>query len=284
MKLKLLFVITVVFQLSLHAQDLTAPVQSLWEETDKAIELNYINSDYCDYYILSSKDKEMRIRPGKTTLVRVPKERYNPKDPEFFPSSYRIYKGCFPQKLNPDLKYALPVKSGDSTFFVIDTRKSTMTYLFRTAILDTVYAVRGGVACKNNNMGLSTKGESIESVGDILICHYDQTMAHYGMLYQSFVKPGEEINVGQPVGIVSYKPYFSLSFFYLDPNKFQGASTVGMPHTYFNPIFHTTLGDTRLDEKKFYTSELSDSIITQEMTKGELKRYMKRKQKTAEKK
>lgn len=279
MKLKLVFLVLVSFYLLPKAQDLTDPVQSIWEVVDKNIELNYVNSDYCDYFLVSSRNKEVRIRPGKNTLVRIPKERYSASDPEFFPSSYQLFKGYFPKKLNPDFKYALPVKPGDSTYFMVNPKKSTMTYLFKVPELDTIYAVRGGIVCKNNNKGLVAKGENVESRGDILIYHYDQTMAHYGMLSETFVNEGEIVTVGMPVGTASNRTFFSLSFFYLDRNKFKGASSIGLPHTYFNPVFHTTVGDTRLVEKKCYTSQLNDSVITQEMTKGELKRYMKKKQK-----
>jgi hypothetical protein len=253
------------------------PVQSKWEVISNNVELNYYNSDYCDYYLVSSRNKELRIVEGKNNLIRRPQEKYNRYDSENLPSSFRVYKGYFPDKINPEFLYSLPIRNGDSTQYMINTKKRTLTYLFQIVRFDTVYAVRSGVICKNEDQGLFNSEEALEIPGSILIYHLDRTFAQYGLLSKVFVKSGEKVKVGEPIGLASAKRYISMSFFYLDKNKFQGGSTLGVPHTHFNPFFHSKYCNVRLEEGKIYINEWSDDVITQEMSKNEKKRYEKNK-------
>ena len=256
-----------------------APVQGKWETVGKNVELNYHNSDYCDYYLLSSRNKELWLRTGNNNLLRIPKEhaaKYR-NDPSFLPSTFITFKGYFPDKLNPDFLYSLPVKTGDSVQYQIDIKKHSLTYLFTMNALDTVYAVRGGVVCKNNDQGLLDKEKTLETKGALLIYHADCTFALYDNLLLKFVREGENIKVGQPVGILSTKKPLSIAFFFLDKNKFADGNRRGVPHSHFNPIFHTTTGNIKLKENITYTNEWSDELITQEMSKAEKKKYEKEK-------
>ncbi len=258
-------------------QNLTSPVQSKWEVVGPNVELNYYNSDYCDYYLVSTRQQELWVRPGKNNLVSLPKDKANRNDPAFQPSSFKTYKGYFPEKLNPDFLYSLPVKAGKETQYKVDTKRRTLTYLFETGGVDTVYAVRGGIVCKNNDQGLQNKEKTLETSGSMLVYHTDYTFALYEDLSKVFVKEGERIKVGQPVGISSPKKQVSMSFFYLDKNKFTGSTVNGLPHTSFNPVFHTTAGNAKLEEGTNYTNEWNDEVITQEMSKREKKKYEKQK-------
>jgi hypothetical protein len=265
-------------------QDAMSPVQSKWEKVGEYVELNYYNSDYCDYYLVSSRNKEIRVFPGKNNLVRVPFDqaaKYK-NDPTFMQSSFKTYKGYFPENLNPDFIYSLPIKAGDSTSYVIDNKKPFKTYLFKVKAADTIYAVRSGVVCIKQNQGLNNNEIDLENKGVLLVYHADCSFAFYENMKDLFVRPGEEIEVGQPIGLSSSKGELLMTFFFLDKNKFKGANTNGKPHTHFNPVFHTTFGNSKLEEKKMYVNEWNDEVITQEMSKREKKKYAKKKLKMAE--
>lgn len=283
--ISLFILFQVLLNLVLAQQDPFEPVQSKWELTQTNLELNFYNSDYCDYYLVSSRNKELWVSPGKNNLVSVAKEsaaKYR-NDPTFMPNSFRTFKGYFPNKINPDFLYSLPVKSGDSVRYVVDTSKEFYTYFFLLRPMDTVYAVRGGVMCKRQNQGLFNKRESIEDEGTILIYHTDRTFAQYQKLSKCLIREGEQVSVGQAIGLVQKKGFLSLTFFFLDKNKFADGNTRGLPHTHFQPLFHTSTGNLKIEEKALYTNDWSDDVITQEMTKREKKRYEKNKLKLAAK-
>ena len=257
-----------------------APVQSKWEVVGTNVELNYHNSDYCDYYLVSSRNKELWVRPGLNNLVRVPREyaaKYR-NDPTFLPSHFSTCKGYFPDKLNPDFLYALPVKSGDSTMYTLDAQMNRLTCLFRTAALDTIYAVRGGIVCKNETQGLRNNQINLENGKTLLVYHLDRSFALYGNFSKTFVREGEKISVGQAIGLSAKNSRIAISVFFLDKNKFKGGKPAGLPHTYFNPVFQTAnAGNVKLEEGKTYVAQLTDEVLTQEMSKHEKSKYEKKK-------
>lgn len=268
----------------LAQQNSMSPIQSKWEKVGEYIELNYYNSDYCDYFLASSRNKEIRLFPGNNNLVRVPLDqaRKYKNNSTFMRSSFRAFKGYFPENINPDFIYSLPVKGGDSTRYLIDDKKPFVTYLFKVKANDTIYAVRSGVVCMNQNQGLSTKDLDLESKEMLLVYHADCSFALYGKMRDMFVRPGEEIEVGQAVGISTSKSELMMTFFFLDKNKFVGSDPKGRPHTHFNPVFHTTLGNSKIEERKMYVNEWNDEVITQEMTNKQKKKYAKKKLKMAQ--
>ncbi|MDR1679575.1 MAG: M23 family metallopeptidase [Prevotellaceae bacterium] len=287
MKTKIFFTTAAfyLFGTAFAQQNPMAPVQSKWEWTATTHELNYYNSDYCDYFLVSSRNKELWITSGKNNLLSMPREqaaKYR-NDPSFLPSSFRTYKGYFPEKSPVDALYALPVRAGDSTKFTVEPDRRLHTYLFRIESFDTVFATRGGVICKNNDQGLYLgKAESIENNSNLLVYHYDRTFALYGRLSKTFVREGQQIEIGQPIGLAQEKKRVSVAFFFLDKNKFTGGKPNGSPHTFFKPSFHTANeGKVQLEEKTTYISQISDEMITQDMSKREKKKYEKKKLKAA---
>ena len=64
----------------------------------------------------------------------------------------------------------------------------------------------------------------------------------------------------------------SISYFFLDKNKFNANLPSGYPYSHFTPVFRTTEGDIKTKEKKEYYS-----VIMQDMSKREQKKYLKKK-------
>lgn len=226
-------------------------------------ELNYYNEDYCDYYLYRINDRSYNLIPGKNTVFRIEKNSHA-ENPFKSPSSYRYYRGKFPKNFQIGTLYALPVKDGQKTGWQTDPREPVKTLNFRIKEGDTIYATRSGIACTTAN------------TQQLLIYHPDQTFAAYLVMSENFIQPGEEVQVGQPVGKAG-PSRVSISFFFLDENKFKGGESSGYPYSHFIPVFRTTVGDTKLKEKTIYQAVVDDELIMQDMSKRDKKKYMKQK-------
>ena len=239
-------------------------VKSVWESDNEGNqELNYYNEDYCPYYLYREGDDSYELQPGKNTVFK--KMKNSPYDNPFNrPTSFMYFRGFFPKNFQVNTPYALPVKSGTQTAWRIDRRESVRTLRFRMAAGDTVYATRSGVACRT------------VIPRQLLICHADHTFAAYLVMQENFITPGEEVRTGQPVGIAG-PTGVSVSFFFLDKNKFSGLKAAGYMYSHFTPVFRTTEGDVKPEERKMYTAWVDDGLIMLDMTKREQKKYLKRK-------
>lgn len=239
-------------------------IESKWETNAQgAHELNYYNEDYCDYYLYRINDRSYNLTPGKNTVFKIEKNSHT-ENPFKSSSSYRYYRGKFPKNFQIGTLYALPVKDGQKTGWQTDPREPVKTLNFRIKEGDTIYATRSGIACTTAN------------TQQLLIYHPDQTFAAYLVMSENFIQPGEEVQVGQPVGKAG-PSRVSISFFFLDENKFNGGESSGYPYSHFIPVFRTTVGDTKLKEKTIYQAVVDDELIMQDMSKRDKKKYMKQK-------
>lgn len=239
-------------------------VESKWEtNAQEGRELNYYNEDYCDYYLYRINDRSYNLIPGKNTVFRIEKNS-QAENPFKSSSSYRYYRGKFPKNFQIGTLYALPVKDGQKTGWQTDPREPVKTLNFRIKEGDTIYATRSEIACTTAN------------TQQLLIYHPDQTFAAYLVMSENFIQPGEEVQVGQPIGKAG-PSRVSISFFFLDENKFKGGESSGYPYSHFIPVFRTTVGDTKLKEKTIYQAVVDDELIMQDMSKRDKKKYMKQK-------
>lgn len=239
-------------------------VRSEWEyDNEGNKELNYYNEDYCSYYLYRVDDDSYNLKPGKNTIFR--KMKGAQYDNLFSrATTYMYFRGSFPRAFNINTPYALPVKSGARTAWRTDRRESVRTLEFRMAPGDTVYATRGGIAC------------CTMTPRQLLICHADQTFAAYLTMNENFISSGEEVRTGQPVGIAG-PTGVSISFFFLDKNKFDGLEAAGYAYSHFMPVFRTANGDLKLEEKKMYEALVDDGLIMLDMSKREQKKFLKNK-------
>lgn len=270
-KLTLIIVLTF-YTGNIHAQSLDyvilprtrSEVQGKWEWNKlNNLDLNYYNEDCCDYYMYREMDQSYNLVPGKTTVYT--KELGSEVDNPFKKGYYSyICRGKFPEKFKITTPYALPVKSGKKINWQTDQRESRKTMQFRLNQRDTIYATRGGVACR------------LLHSEHLLIYHADNTFAAYTSLLENFVQPGEVILTGQPIGLAGSNG-ISISYFFLDKNKFTGEKFNGYPYSHFTPMFRTTEGDMKLEENTDYQAVTDDELIMQDMDKREKKKYLKNK-------
>lgn len=189
-------------------------IESKWEkDAQGATELNYYNEDYCDYYLYRANDRSYNLSHGKNTVFKIEKNA-QVDNPFKSASSYMFYRGRFPKDFNIQTAYALPVKDNQKTAWKTDPREPFKTLNFHIKQGDTIYATRSGIACKTTNPR------------QLLIYHPDQTFAAYLVMSENFIEPGEEIQVGQAIGKAG-PTGASISFFFLDENKFKGGLSSG---------------------------------------------------------
>lgn len=240
-------------------------VESKWEinSTNGNQELNYYNKDFCDYYLYRQQDTSYDLSPGKNTIFTI-RENEAFDNPFKNATYYSYFRGRFPKKFNVAFPYALPVKNGAEVSWKTDLREPFKTLNFSVRQGDTVYAVRGGTACMTNNER------------QVLVYHSDYTFAAYLMLEKKLVDPGTEVLAGDPVGVAGPSGV-SVSFFFLDENKFEGGLASGYPYSHYMPVFRTSEGDVRMEENKTYKAVTDDALIMQEMRKREQKKYLKNK-------
>lgn len=241
-------------------------IESNWERNAKQdLSLVYTNNDFCDYYVYRKDDRSYNLHPGKNILFTIPNGS-NVENPFKDPSSFIFYRGIFVDNLDIKYPYALPVKNGKITAWKTDIREHVKTLNFYMRQGDTVYATRSGIACKTANPG------------QLLIYHSDHTFAAYLVMDENFIVPGEQVLTGQPVGLAG-KTCVSITYFFLDENKFDALQATGYAYSHFMPTFRTTEGDVIMEEKKKYKAVIDDDLIMQEMTKREQKKYLKTKNK-----
>lgn len=241
-------------------------IESNWERNSKEdLQLVYTNNDYCDYYVYRIDDRSYNLRPGKNTMFTIPKGS-NVDNPFKEPSSFMYFRGIFVKNFDIKFPYALPVKNGKVTAWKTDLRESVKTLNFYMHRGDTVYATRSGIACKTTNPR------------QLLIYHADHTFAAYLVMDENFIVPGEQVLTGQPVGIAG-KTCVSITYFFLDENKFDALQATGYAYSHFMPTFRTTEGDVIMEEKKKYEAVTDDDLIMRDMTKREQKKYLKKKNK-----
>lgn len=241
-------------------------IESNWERNSKEdLQLVYTNNDYCDYYVYRIDDRSYNLRPGKNTMFTIPKGS-NVDNPFKEPSSFMYFRGIFVKNFDIKFPYALPVKNGKITAWKTDLRESVKTLNFYMHQGDTVYATRSGIACKTANPK------------QLLIYHADHTFAAYLVMDENFIVPGEQVLTGQPVGIAG-KTCVSITYFFLDENKFDALQATGYAYSHFMPTFRTTEGDVIMEEKKKYEAVTDDELIMLDMTKREQKKYLKKKNK-----
>ena len=248
------------------------------------------NNDYCDYYLILNftqlrgySDRggnpfKTSVKTGYKNVTTLKKASNN--SGYAFRWNYRTFRGDINVKPNLDYVYPLPVKVGDIVRIANSNRQEYETIFNLKKAGDTIYACREGIVC-NTDLTDGTS-RSLRKKEVILVYHKDHTFSEYSLFAESLVGAGDYITMGQPIAIVraddKERKYVSFSVFYLDKNKVKDNNS-GSKHSFLIPTFHTANeGNVKLDERTTYVSQLTDDIITQEMTDKEKKQFEKNKE------
>ncbi|MCL2649554.1 MAG: M23 family metallopeptidase [Candidatus Azobacteroides sp.] len=294
--------------LLLIASPLYAQVESEWSKTDdnKCV-FSIRNDEPCPYtYYVKFNNKgsfDSSVRLPYLTAVK----KYG--DSSFYITcikgitpdlayTYNCFMGDCNAKPVFDYPYLLPISQNKETEIgLLDNfsekhnmkrnmkTKDWYAIQFKTNKGDTIYAVRRGVVCdvkddaelEYNDYSMSTKDNQIT------ICHQDNTFARYSVLSEVLVKKGQEVEAGEPIAITGGEKYasgyqvrLSISYLYKIDNP-EKEDDLPVGSAYVTPRFYLSSGEVKpLELKEVYISTHPQEIITKEMSKKELKKYLNR--------
>jgi hypothetical protein len=264
------------------------------------------NRAYCNYILeinFTSLDNakpdqplpyQAVVKPGSNKLFKLSKE--NAANPIQFKYQIGYFKGCLSPTVDSEFTYLLPISPGkEAQAYEVQNRtkpvagdpesKNWYSVRLRMKPGDTLYAARRGIITEVD-VSSNLNDSGVASVGSgnyIEIVHGDCSFGHYGVLKKnsSFVRPGQLVQAGEPIGLIGGDRYgrgsevrFSVSYNQTqDISQKSGGKNGEISWVYVPLKFWTKInGKGMLKHGASYISEYPESIITQEMTKLELKK------------
>ena len=288
------------------------PAQQIIEvkyETDTKGNYKFVceNRGYCSYIVevnfteLQNLRADSKVpfvgtvRPGNNALFTLIKE--NTTLASNFRFNYRYVKGCLKPNVNFGFAYLLPVApdkevlTQEMDYFLKRYRddpapENWYAISIKMNAGDTVYASRRGTVTEvKDDAFLKESGYNMAS-GDnsVEICQDDCSFARYQVLKDKsvFVKVGQFIEAGDPIAIVGGEKYVAgphlrfCVYYTIDKEAFMDYDKADRRSrlAYVPVQFWTkTNGKLKLTNNNKYISEHPRELITQEMSKRELKRW-----------
>jgi len=234
------------------------------------------------------------VKPGNNRLFKLSKSSAG--DSIAFNYKVGYHKGCLHPPVNTDFTYVLPIRPGKEAqvYEISNAGPGTTTsdqlkfYAIRLRMKpgDTIYASRRGTVTEVNTSSSQNDAGTVSTEGwnYAEVVHADCSFARYGVLKKdgSFVRPGQFVEVGDPIGLVGGDQYgrgsdIRLSVYYnqgpddapTDGGKPGGIYWVDVPMKFWTK----RNGKGMLKHGATYTCELPESLITQEMSPAELKKW-----------
>lgn len=267
------------------------------------------NNAFCNYVVeLSFPNLEnvrpdmpipykMDIPPGTRRMITL--SVVTKGSPVHFSHRFKYYKGYLSHaSVDTNYTYLLPVPPGREThIFELNyipseygnapEPKGWYALSLRVHSGDTIYAARRGRVTETRDDAKLTDSNYSYTKDEnyVEISHNDFTFARYTVFRDSslFVKPGEWVEAGQPIGIAGGEKYsggpqvrFEV-FYYLEqqfpPNGDEPQKSI---YWAFVPLQFWTKdqGATRLINHSRYTSQHPTELITKEMNKKDAKKYL----------
>jgi hypothetical protein len=303
-------IISALLLLTFYIHSFSQPLVEVKAEADSHGDYQFtcVNHGYCNYILeiefsmiqnLRSDFKSTyvgTVSPGQNFLFKLKKEAEN--QATNFRYTTRFIKGCVTPKINTAYTYLLPIAPGKQTqitelsyfmkkFANEEEPKDWYAIAIKMNAGDTVFASRrgtvmevvAGVVLKESGYTMSTNDNFVE------ISHDDCSFGRYQVFKENqiFVRPGQFVEAGEPLGIVGGEKYASgphVRFYvyyniggkdaFKDIEKSYAANHYG----YVPMIFWARdIGKGRLNNNGNYTSEHPVDLVTSGMNKRELKKW-----------
>ena len=302
-----LLLVTINFHLSAQVQDFTI---NRTVNDDKSIDLSYVKKLPGSYYVFlkftnitnchTYEYKEVIDGYSGRLLSLKP---INAQQGIGFSLKYSTVMGKPNPRIDSLFQYILPYKIGKKVkiyeaenigekYFGAEKPANWKSYVVNFSTPDTIFSMRKGIVVKIINEydeGSSISKHYSSHRNSIIIEHEDGTFAEYkGFKKNSFkVKMGQIVYPQMQLGITelfnkSENNYrFDFNFYYLFNLKDFGNNEnrifkdIQSRYKYLSPKFLTSEGFTTVDSKKEYTAVCNETILFQEMTRSEKKKYAK---------
>jgi Peptidase family M23 len=246
------------------------------------------NRDYCNYIlhldfttlVNANADHalpyEAEVKPGINKLLILTPLNKTDDTKVNFKSSYR--KGCLSPVVNAGFVYLLPIAPGlETQAYIIPNAKgaasvpggqdSGFAVRLRAKMGDTIYAARRGIVTvvdvsnTENDAGATTTS----NWNYVEIAQADCSFAQYGVLKKdgAFVKPGQTVEAGTPIGLVGGDRYGRGSDVRFSVSYYPGVNNTQIP------LLFWTKGNGKgpLRQGATYLSEFPKTLLTQELPK-----------------
>ena len=234
------------------------------------------------------------VKPGYNKLFTI--SAIDPTASILFKYNSTYQKGCMHPVVKRDFIYLYPISPGksaqvyemspdkliDSAHIKASVNKpvnnpsdSASWYVLRLKMKsgDTIYAARKGIVNQvHDQNGANDAGQtSIGTENFIEITQPDCSFARYGILKRNgaFVKPGQVVKAGQPIGLVGGDAYgrgsdirFSV-YYYQEENGTLNQANI--PHYIITQIWTKNNGKGKLKHGAIYTSEFPAVVLNQEI-------------------
>ena len=305
------YIFSLIVFLSLHSFCFSQDIIEVTAEQDNAGSYTFscYNHDICKYtvevsfaglYNLSSQytfPHKFDVGPGQSRLFVLKPSTMNNRSS--FSYSYKYFKGTLNPRVKSDFVYLIPVGNGKATkvlgftYLKINEKdpepKDWYIVGFSTKFQDTIYAARGGIVTEMTDpTHLKLSGYSYASNENyIQIFHDDCTFGRYEVFSRIFVKLGQTIEAGEPIGLAGGEKYasgahvrFSVHYNYepkeAERNKAGNGNSILW--AYVPAVFCTKENkNIRLTTGSTYTADYPESIVTQEMSNRQIKRWKQNK-------
>lgn len=261
------------------------------------------NENYCTY-TLEVNFQELRnlkwriqipfikeINHGTNYLFTL--EAGDPYQNSSFQYSIAYINGCMNPEINSEINYLLPVGKGKITktfpidYLKINERTTEPKDYYAVGFImeegDTIFAARRGVVCSlRDTSSLSYTGYVYSSDDNYIeIFQQDCSFARYQVLSKSLVIVGQHVEAGDPIAIAGGENYttgihvrFLVYYNDADQNQSRKGLDLNAKMACVPLVFCTEeQQNQQLTVGNMYTGAQPDSIITQEMSKRELKKW-----------
>jgi len=265
------------------------------------------NHGYCDYIVEVNFTELQNLktgfglpfvgdaRPGSTTIFTL--TRQNATLPSNFRFNYRYIKGRIKPKIDFGYSYLLPVAPGkeveshEMDYFLKrfnndPAPQDWYAISIKMKVGDTVFASRRGVVTEvKDDANLNESGYTMASADNYIeVYHEDCSFARYQVLKDKniFVKAGQIIEAGDPIGIVGGERYVNGThlrfcvYYTIDKDAFADYEQTGRKGRFaYVPLQFWTKGGNKqkLVNDTKYESEHPKELIMQEMNKRDIKKW-----------
>ncbi|AUD02075.1 M23 family metallopeptidase [Spirosoma pollinicola] len=307
--LRLLTFIGLTFLLFVRA-NAQSPIEVFYEKDNSGVyTFSCRNNGFCPYTITitftqltglrssATLPYQTDVRPGQQSLFKLQPQ---PNQATSFQYNVRSIKGCQRPKVDTALVYLLPTSPGKQVsaiqlaylgkqfagqqepkdWYALAIKMNSGDTVF-AARRGTVSAVRSDAAPMGTHLGFNRDDNMVE------INHADCSFGTYTVFRPQsiFVRPGQFVEAGTPLGIVGgenydYGPHVRLAvhYNYEAPVIKNGQPTDEKQYWAYVPVRFWLKDEqkaNRLESRKPYLSEHPESVIEQEMSKREVKKWQK---------